>query len=320
MKPYSKDLREKIIQAYRQGDCSLRDIAKRFSVSLNFVWLLWQRYLATGSVDPKPHQGGQRSVMTEERLYDLRELVKQQNDASLLELRDRFQEKTGVSVSLGTISLALKKLRLSRKKKTFHATERENDPEIVKEREAYIGQMPGMDTQHIVFIDEFGINLGMAREYGRAPIGQRAEGHRPFNPGENVTVIAGLNRHAAIIAPFMFKGGINGEIFKFYIENILAPQLNANDVVVFDNLSSHKVKGIDEILKKSTATAKSLPRYSPDLSPFEPAVSKIKGILRGVAARSYELLVYAVRQAIGRITPNDAEGWFKGCGYCIESG
>lgn len=319
MKPYSNDLREKIIQRYRKGDCSLRDLAEMFSVSLNFIWLLWQRFLATGSVEPKPHRGGRKSVMTEANLYDLRELVKQQNDSTLQELRDRFQEKTGISVSCGTISLALKKLRISRKKKTFHATERENNPEVEKEREEYIAKMPSMDTQHLVFIDEFGVNLGMAREYGRAPIGQRAEGHRPFNKGINVTVIGGLNSHE-LIAPLMFSGGMNGDLFKLFLEKVLVPQLKAGDVVLYDSLSSHKVNGVEEIIKASGAIPQRLPRYSPELSPFEPAVSKIKGILRGIAPRSYESLVNAVKEALGKVSPSDAQGWFEGCGYRIESG
>lgn len=83
MKPYSRDLCEKIIQAYQRGDSSLRDIAKRFLVSLNFVWLLWQRYLTTGSVEPKPHAGGKVSVMTEERLSILRDLVEEQRRSSV---------------------------------------------------------------------------------------------------------------------------------------------------------------------------------------------------------------------------------------------
>jgi len=321
MRPYSNDLRERIIRAYRIGDSSLRDIAKRFMVSLNFVWLLWQQYLTTGSIDPKPHAGGQASVMTPERLEDLRDLVKEQNDATLEELKEKFRQKTGISVSNGTISRALKKLNLTRKKKTFHATERENNPEIIKERDDYIQEMPSMDVQHLVFIDEFGVNQGMAREYGRAPSGHRAEGHRPCNPGQNVTVIGGMNCQG-IVAPFMFTGSLNGEIFKSYIKNVLVPELRPGDTVICDNLSSHKIAGIQQILKESEAKAnlKFLPPYSPDLSPFENAVSKIKGELRTIAARSYEPLVDAVKQALGTISTSNALGWFDGCGYCIESG
>lgn len=317
MKPYSRDLCEKVIQAYRNGEGSLRQIAKRFSVSLNFVWLLWQRYLATGSVEPKPHAGGQAPVMTQERLSALRDLVQEKNDATLKELQDMFRQKTGASASIRTISKALKKLRLPRKKKTFHATERESDPDIIEKRNEYIREMPEMDVQRLVIVDEFGVDLGMVRDHGRAPPGQRAEGHRPCNPGENVTVIAGLTCQG-IVAPFMFPGSINAEIFKLYVEKVLVPELKPGSIVVVDNLSSHKAQGAAQALRKAGAEFKFLPPYSPDLSPVERAISKAKGKLREIAARTYESLVDAMRQALDEISPENARAWFKGCGYCIE--
>jgi transposase len=319
MKAYSDDLRRKIVQAYLNKEGSLRDLAERFSVSLNFVWLLWRRYQATGSVRPKAHAGGQVSVMDKDRLSILRDLVRQQNDATLAELQEQFRQKTGLQVSTGTLSLALKKLGLSRKKKTFHATERTNDPDIIEERAEFRQEMPKMDTRHIVFIDETGTNLGMAREYGWAPEGCRAEGHRPFNPGQNITLIGGLNS-CGIVAPLMFPGSLDGNVFKTYVEQILVPELRPGDIVLLDNLSSHKVSGIKDILARAGATLKFLPRYSPELSPIEKGWSKIKTDLRTAAARSYESLVEAVKQALDKISKKDAEGWFEGCGYCIEHG
>ena len=319
MKAYSDDLRKKIVQAYLNKEGSFRDLAERFSVSLNFVWLLWKRYQATGSVRPKPHAGGQVSVMDKDRLSILRDLVRQQNDATLPELQEQFRQQTGLQVSTGTLSLALKKLGLSRKKKTFHATERINDPEIIEERAEFRREMPKMDAQHIVFIDETGTNLGMAREYGWAPVGCRAEGRRPFNPGQNTTLIGGLNA-CGMVAPFMFPGSLNGNVFKTYVEKVLVPELRPGDIVLLDNLSSHKVRGIEGILARAGAKLKFLPRYSPEFSPIENAWSKIKAELRKAAARSYESLVDAVKQALGKTSKKDADGWFEGCGYCIEHG
>jgi len=319
MKPYSNDLRKKIIQAYINKEGSFRDLAKRFSVSLNFVWLLWKRYQLTGSVRPKPHAGGQASAMDQEHLAILRDLVRQQNDATLVELRDQLHEKTGLQVSTGTIYLALKKLNISRKKKTFHATERKNDPEIVEERAEFRQEMPEMEAQHLVFIDETGTNLSMAREYGWAPVGCRAEGHRPFNPGQNITLIGGLNS-GGMIAPFIIPGSLDGKVFKTYVEKVLVPELRPGDIILLDNLSSHKVDGIEDILARVGAKLKFLPRYSPELSPIEKAWSKLKSGLRKAAARSYDALVSAVKQALDRTSKKDAEGWFQGCGYCIESG
>lgn len=319
MKAYSQDLRKKIVQAYENKEGSIRGLADRFSVSFSTVWLLLKRYRATGSVRPKPHAGGQVSVMNEDRLSVLRKLVEKQNDATLVELQGQFRQDTGLHVSVGTLSIALKKLNLSRKKKTFHATERKNNPEIVGERAGFRQEMPTMDAQHLVFVDEAGINLGMARAYGRAPVGCRAEGHRPFNPGENITLIGGLSAHG-MIAPLMFPGSLDGNLFKAYVEQVLIPELRQGDTVLLDNLSSHKKQGIKGILAKTGAKLKFLPRYSPELSPVEKAWSKIKAELRNAAARSYESIVDAVRQALNKTTTDDARGWFSGCGYCIESG
>ena len=317
MKPYSDDLRKKIIQAYLNKEGSLRDLAKRFSVSLNFVWLLWQRYQLTGSVQPKRHAGGRVSAMGPEHLAVLRELVRQQNDATLIELRDQLHQATGLRVSTGTISLALKKLNLSRKKKTFHASERKNDPDIIEERAEFRQALPEMETQHLVFVDETGTNLGMAREFGWAPVGCRAEGYRPCNPGQNITLISGLNL-GGMIAPLVFPGSLDGNTFKTYVEKVLVPELHPGDTVLLDNLSSHKVEGIEGILARAGAQLKFLPRYSPEFSPIEKAWSKIKSELRKTAARSYDALVKAIKQALDKTSKKDAEGWFQACGFCIE--
>ena len=319
MKPYSCDFRQKVLDAYRNGEGSIRDIAERFSVSSSIVWLLLKRYFSTGAVDPKPHTGGRASVMTAHRLEILRCLVEEKNDSTLEELRDGFHRATGVSVSCGTISMALKKLGYSRKKKTFHATELEDKPEIVEERLEFIAKMSAMQAQDLVFVDEFGINTGMEREYARAEVGQRAEGHRPCDRGGNVTVIAALSLQG-IVAALMFPGGVNGMIFNTYVRKVLLPELKPGNIVLMDNVSSHKVEGIRERLEGAGIKLDFLPRYSPDFSPVENAISKIKEKLRGVAARTYEELVDAVGQAINEVSPSNAAGWFKGCGYCVKTG
>ena len=319
MRPYSNDLREKIIQAYLNEEDSLRGLAKRFLVSLNFVWLLLQRFLETESVDPKPHGGGHPSKMTPECVAILRELVERQNDATLLELREQLQQKSGVRVSRETIARALRKLRLTRKKKTFHATERKNDPEIVAERETFIQAIPKIDARHLDVIDECGINLGMARAYGRAVKGCRAEAHRPADRGGNVTLIATLTSQG-VIAPFMIPGSINGDVFKIYVEQMLLPELAPGDIVLLDNLSVHKVRGVTDLLANRQAKLEFLPRYSPELSPIELTWSKIKADLCKAAARTYDDLVEAVSEALNKVSPSDAQACFRHCGYCIESG
>ena len=119
MKTYSTDLRQKIIDAYKNSEGSVRVIAKRFSVSLNFVWSLWARYKQTGSVEPKPHGGGRAPSIDAEGLDVLRQLVHQHNDATLAELRERFVRKTNLEVSVSAISRALKKLNIHAQKENL---------------------------------------------------------------------------------------------------------------------------------------------------------------------------------------------------------
>jgi transposase len=128
MKPYSNDLRQRVIDAYYNAEGSLRRLAARFSVSLNFVWLLLERFRETGRVDPKPHGGGQPPKIQGEDLETLQRLVERHNNATLPELRDLFVRHTGVRVSPSTISRALKRLHITRKKIDYHASERDQDP------------------------------------------------------------------------------------------------------------------------------------------------------------------------------------------------
>ena len=278
MKAYSTDLRQKIIDAYKNGEGSLRDIAKRFSVSLSCVWSLWARYKQTGSVEPKPHGGGRAPTIDAKGLEVLRQLLHQQNDATLAELRERFVRKTGLEVSVSAISRALKKLNITRKKKTFHASERDHDPHVQQEREEFQQGMPNMDPERLVFIDESGIHLGMARHYARAPAGQRAHGAKPTHP-KNISLITVLSLHG-VIAALLIPHAVDGEVFKGFIEKILVPVLEPGDRVLMDKLSAHQVNGVEELINGAGATVQFLPPYSPDFSPIEYGLSKVKEALR----------------------------------------
>ncbi len=317
MKTYSTDLRQKIIDAYKKGEGSLRDIAKRFSVSLNFVWTLWARYKQTGSVEPKPHGGGRVATIDAKGLEVLRQLVHQHNDATLAELRERFVRKTNLEVSVSAISRALKKLNITRKKKTFHASERDHDPHVQQAREAFVQGMPDMDPEKLVFVDESGIHLGMARRYARAPAGQRAHGAKPTHP-QNISLITALSLEG-VIAALLIPHAVDSEVFKGFIENILVPVLKPGDKVLMDNLTVHQVKGVEELINEAGATVDFLPPYSPDFSPIENGLSKVKEALRRIGAKTYRSLIKGVKEALNEVSEKDARGWFANCGYCIAS-
>jgi transposase len=157
----------------------------------------------------------------------------------------------------------------------------------------------------------------MTRLYGRAAKGERVVEATPQNYGENITMLAALSL-SGITAPMTINGAVDGEIFKIYVEQVLAPTLKAGDIVVMDNLPAHKVKGIEELIQERGARLIYLPPYSPDLNPIEKCWSKIKTYLRAAKARTRAELEKALAEALLLVSSKDAEGWFKCCGYAIH--
>jgi transposase len=116
-------------------------------------------------------------------------------------------------------------------------------------------------------------------------------------------------------APFALDGAIDGDAFVVYVEKVLVPTLQGGEIVVLDNLSSHKVARVVELIESAGAEVWYLPPYSPDLNPIEFMWSKIKQILRSLAARTFDGLVAAIRTALGAVSRTDLLGWFAHCGY-----
>lgn len=166
------------------------------------------------------------------------------------------------------------------------------------------------------FLDEAGSNLAMTRLYGRAARGERVYDRVPQNYGENVTMLACLSEEG-LSAPMTVEGAVDGAVFKVYVEQILAPTLEAGDLVIMDNLGAHKVKGIREAIEGRGATVIYLPPYSPDLNPIEKCWSKIKTYLRAAKARTRQALEQALKEALLLVTEKDAHGWFASCGYPV---
>jgi transposase len=174
-------------------------------------------------------------------------------------------------------------------------------------------------ADRLLFLDESGINLSLARTCARSARGVRAVGAVPKNWGESVTLCAAIGLRG-IVAPLYLHGSMTGEIFDAYVEQFLVPELRPGDIVVMDNLSVHKLASVREHITGAGAQLLFLPPYSPDFSPIEPAWSKIKAVLRKLAARSYDALLDAVVAALRAVTPRDARGWFTHCGYGQDAG
>ncbi len=175
--------------------------------------------------------------------------------------------------------------------------------------------MEPVNIEDLIFVDEMGANLSLARLYARAPKGQRAYAAKPLNRGTNVTTIGALGLEG-MVAVMTVEGGTTREVFVTYVEQVLVPQLRPGQVVVMDNLKAHKVAGVQEAIQAVGARVQYLPPYSPDFSPIEPCWSKIKTFLRAKAARSREALDQALTEALKTVIPQDALGWFTHCGYC----
>jgi transposase len=285
MTPSSQDRRQGVVETIRRGDGSVRQIASRFLVSVSFVTRLLQLPRTTGSVEPRPHGGGNPAVLGPEALERLRELIRQQPDATLEECRQRL----GLLCSLTTISRALSKLGLPRKKKGPRAQEQDR-PEVQEQRREFCAQLARVDPERLVFVDECGAHTAMTRPYGRAPAGQRVYATTPGH-WESITLISGM-RLSGVTATLAFPGTTNTAVFEGYVEEVLVPELKPDDVVIWDNLKPHQSEEAVEAVEAVGAQVVPLPPWSPDLMPIEEMISKVKGALRSTGARTTEA-VYA---------------------------
>jgi transposase len=313
MPTYSQDLRRRVIETVVRGEGSLRQIASRFLVSISFVTRLLRHHRETGSVAPKPHGGGRPPALGPDDLQRLAELIREQPDATLKELRQRL----GVDCSIMAISRALRKLGITRKKKDLHAQERDN-PEVQRKRRAFRLQAAGIDPRRLVFVDESGAHTAMTRTHGRGPVGERVHGSAPGH-WDTVTVICGL-RLSGVTAPVVFRGATDTAAFQSYVEQVLVPQLRAEDVVIWDNLKPHKARAVVSAVEGVGAEVMPLPPSSPDMAPIEEMFSKVKGSLRSAAARTTEAVTEAIASALRDVTPEDIWGWFQSrASYAIQS-
>lgn len=154
----------------------------------------------------------------------------------------------------------------------------------------------------------------MARRYGRCPRGQRLLSSVPHGHWKTTTFVAAL-RCDELTAPCVFDGPMNGECFLAYVEQCLAPTLRHGDVVIMDNLSSHKVAGIRQAIEATGATLRYLPPYSPDLNPIEQLFAKLKALLRKAAARTIDTLVAAIARALCEFRSPECANYLANSGY-----
>jgi transposase len=203
--------------------------------------------------------------------------------------------------------------RGSASKKTVLASEQER-PDIAHKRARWKARQGSIDLKRLVFIDETWAKTNMAPLRGWAARGQRLIGRAPFGHWNTMTFVAAL-RHNGIVAPWVIDGPINGEAFRTYVEQVLVPELHEGDIVILDNLGSHKAPAIRHAIRAAGARQIFLPAYSPDLNPIEQVFAKLKHLLRKAAERSKDAVWRRVGDLLELFTPQECENYLRNSGY-----
>lgn len=176
------------------------------------------------------------------------------------------------------------------------------------------GLQPRMDPRKLIFIDETWAKTNMTRTRGRAPRGERVIDYVPHGHWKTTTFLAAL-RLQGLTAPLVVDGAINGEIFLAYVRQHLAPTLRRHDIVVMDNLSSHKREGVREAVEAVGARVLYLPPYSPDLNPIEQVFAKLKALLRKFEERTMDALWHRLGALVDQFPRRECRNYFRHCGY-----
>ncbi len=198
---------------------------------------------------------------------------------------------------------------LPAQKKSLHAAERDTEANQ-KRRAEFLETIRSISPERLIYLDESGVTTQMTRLYARNRDGARIHEAAPQGHWKILTILGAISIRG-MIATMTIEAATDREIFLAYLDHCLCPELRPGDVVVMDNLSSHKVKGVRQKIETAGAELLYLPPYSPDLNPIEKAWSKLKILLRSAKARSKEALDEAITQHLPDISPCNAKAWFR---------
>jgi transposase len=202
----------------------------------------------------------------------------------------------------------------------LRADERDRD-DIRAERAAFVERLGPIDPHRLVFVDEAGVTTNMVRRHARAPRGRRAYGTAPAGTWRRLTVLGALGV-GGVAAAMTIERATDTAVFTAFLDRVLIPELRAakpGAVVVMDHLSPHRAPAVRRRLEAAGFELLLLPRYAPDLNPIEAMWSKVKAALRAAAARTVAALEAALSEALAGVTPDDARGFFRGCGYALPA-
>jgi transposase len=201
----------------------------------------------------------------------------------------------------------------SASKKTLFASEQDR-ADVARRRAQWKKYQDRLDPARLVFIDETWAKTNMTRLRGWAPRGRKLLAKVPQGHWRTLTFLAAL-RHDRIDAPCVIDGPINGESFLAYVEQVLVPALKPGDIVIIDNLGSHKGKAVRRAIRAAGAKLFFLPPYSPDLNPIEQVFAKLKTLLRKAAERTVEATWKRIGALLTAFTPQECANYFKNAGY-----
>jgi transposase len=187
-------------------------------------------------------------------------------------------------------------------------------PDVARKRARWKTHQARIDRTRLLFIDETWLKTNMAPLRGWGPLGERLAAYVPHGHWKTMTFLAAL-RCDRIDAPFVIDGPINGEIFLAYVEKVLVPTLRPGDIVIIDNLGSHKGKAARQAIRAAGARLIFLPAYSPDLNPIEQVFAKLKHLMRKQACRTIEAAWRSAGELLSHFTPEECANYFTNSGY-----
>ena len=309
-KPYSMDLRERVVAAVKTGGLSCNRAAKQFGIGISTAINWVRRQRETGSVAPGKMGGHRPKKIAGEHRDWLLQRTKQ-GDFTLRGLVAELAER-GLKVDYRSVWEFVHAEKLSFKK-SLVAGERDR-PDVARRRAQWTKYQDRVEPERLVFIDETWTKTNMAPLRGWAPRGKRLVAKVPHRRWKTTTFVAAL-RLNRIEAPWLLEGPIDGESFRTYVARVLVPTLRSGDIVIMDNLGSHKGKAVRDLIRSVGAKLFFLPKYSPDLNPIEQAFAKLKHLLRKAAARTVETVCAAIGEILGAFTPQECSNYFRNSGY-----
>ncbi|WP_341792515.1 IS630 family transposase [Rickettsia endosymbiont of Gonocerus acuteangulatus] len=287
-KAYSYDLRIRVIKSLTDGK-TIKETSEIYSISRKTI-IEWKKLKKqTGDVKAKSgYHTGHRRIIRD--IEGFKKFIELNFDKTTMELANNWSQK----VSASTISRLLNKLGYSYKK-TFLHPKRD-----IGLRNEFILKLKTIDKQDLVFIDESGIEDNSCREHGWSIIGQRCYGEKVYQHKSRISMIAGLCVKD-IIAPIIFDGTCNKDIFETYVQEILIKELKAGQIVVMDNINFHKSTKVKTLIESVGCSILFLPTYSPDLNPIEHYWFKIKNEIRKTISNFehfFDAVYYALKKVI----------------------